>query len=96
MLADRRKFVAWLAWSLWALAVLLLALTVVFTALYPLSRGAVNFAIAILFVVTFQTMVALITARGSGCPGRRARECGEGDRAIPPLSRCGCAHQVAT
>jgi len=67
MLTDHRRLIAWLAWSLWALTIVLLALTVVFTALYPLSRdaatNAVNFAIAILFVVTFQTMGALIAAR---------------------------------
>jgi hypothetical protein len=58
---------SWLAWSLWALTVVLMALTVVFTALYPLSRdaasNAVNFAVAILFVVTFQTVGALIASR---------------------------------
>jgi hypothetical protein len=58
---------SWLAWSLWALTVALMALTVVFTALYPLSRdvvsNAVNFAIAILFVATFQTVGALIASR---------------------------------
>src|SRR5215210_7477456 len=61
------RFSFWLAWSLWALTVLLMALTVVFTVLYPLSRdaasNAVNFAIAILFVVTFQTVGALIASR---------------------------------
>jgi hypothetical protein len=44
-----------------------MALTVVFTVLYPLSRDAaataVNFAIAILFVAAFQTMGALIASR---------------------------------
>lgn len=44
-----------------------MALTVVFTALYPLSRDAattaINFAIAILFVAAFQTMGALIASR---------------------------------
>ena len=58
---------SWLAWSLWALTLALLAFTIVFTALYPLSRdavsNAVNFAIAILFVVTFQTVGALIASR---------------------------------
>jgi hypothetical protein len=67
MLTHHRKAVAWLAWSLWALTVVLLALTVVFTVLYPLSRDAattaVNFAIAILFVAAFQTMGALIASR---------------------------------
>jgi hypothetical protein len=61
------RFSTRLAWSLWALTVALMALTVVFTALYPLSRdalsNAVNFAIAILFVATFQTVGALIAAR---------------------------------
>jgi hypothetical protein len=61
------RFSFWLAWSLWALTVVLMALTVVFTALYPLSRdaasNAVNFAVAILFVVTFQTVGALIASR---------------------------------
>lgn len=56
-----------LAWSLWVLTVALMAGTVVFTVLYPLSRdavsNAVNFAIAILFVVTFQTVGALIASR---------------------------------
>jgi hypothetical protein len=56
-----------LAWSLWALTLVLLALTVVFTALYPLYRdalsNAVNFGIAVLFVVTFQTVGALIASR---------------------------------
>jgi hypothetical protein len=67
MLTHHRKAVAWLAWSLWALTVVLLALTVVFTVLYPSSRDAattaVNFAIAILFVAAFQTMGALIASR---------------------------------
>lgn len=57
----------WLAWSLWALTVVLMALTVVFTVLYPLSRdaasNAVNFGIAILFVAAFQTVGALIASR---------------------------------
>jgi hypothetical protein len=57
----------WLAWSLWALTVGLMAFTIVFTVLYPLSRdtasNAVNFGIAILFVATFQTVGALIASR---------------------------------
>jgi hypothetical protein len=57
----------WLAWSLWAATLALMALTVVFTALYPLSRdpasNAVNFGIAILFVAAFQTVGALIASR---------------------------------
>jgi hypothetical protein len=56
-----------LAWSLWALTVVLMALTIVFTAIYPLYRNAlsnaVNFGIAILFVATFQTVGALISSR---------------------------------
>jgi hydrogenase-4 membrane subunit HyfE len=67
MLTDHRKAVAWLAWSLWSLTIVLMALTVLFTALYPLSRGvarnAVNFAIAVLFVATFRTTGALIASR---------------------------------
>jgi hypothetical protein len=61
------RFSFWLAWSLWALTIVLMALTVVFTLLYPLSRdaasNAANFAIAILFVVTFQTVGAMISSR---------------------------------
>lgn len=61
------RFSFWLAWSLWALTVALMAFTVMFTALYPLSRdaatNAVNFAIAILFVAAFQTVGALISSR---------------------------------
>jgi len=56
------RFSFWLAWSLWALTVALMALTVVFTAIYPLYRdavsNAVNFGIAVLFVATFQTVGA--------------------------------------
>ncbi|MDQ3182434.1 MAG: hypothetical protein M3Q62_02610 [Actinomycetota bacterium] len=70
MLTDHRKAVAWLAWPLWALTVVLMALAVVFTVLYPLSRDAattaVNFAVAILFVAAFQTMGALIASRRPG------------------------------
>jgi hypothetical protein len=44
-----------------------MALTVVFTVLYPLSRDAAttafDFAVAILFVAAFQTMGALIVSR---------------------------------
>ena len=63
----RDRFAAPLAWSLWTVTVVFLAFTVVFTALYPLSRDAVsntvNFGIAILFVLTFQTVGALIASR---------------------------------
>ncbi len=56
-----------LAWSLWALTLVLMALTVVFTALYPLPRNAAtdaaNFAISVLFVATFSTVGALIASR---------------------------------
>ncbi len=67
MLTDHRRAIAWLAWSLWSLTVVFMALTVLFTVLYPLSRDAattaVNFAIAVLFVAAFQTMGALIASR---------------------------------
>ena len=57
----------WLAWSLWALTVVLMALMVAFTVLYPssedLTSNAVNFAILILFVATFETVGALIASR---------------------------------
>ena len=57
----------WLAWSSWALTVALMALTVVFTVLYPLSREpasiAAGFAVTILFVATFHTVGALIASR---------------------------------
>ena len=57
---------AWLAWSSWVLMVALMVLTIVFTALYPVARdlasNALNFAISILFVVTFQTVGALIAS----------------------------------
>lgn len=57
----------WLAWSLWALTGVLLALTVGFSVLYPTARdlasSVVNYAIAVLFVVSFQTVGAVIAAR---------------------------------
>jgi hypothetical protein len=57
----------WLAWSLWALTVVLMGLTVVFTALYPLPRNAatdaLNFAVSVLFVATFSTVGAMIASR---------------------------------
>ncbi len=61
-----------LAWSLWALTLVLMALTVVFTALYPLPRNAAtdaaNFAISVLFVATFSTVGALIASRRPANP----------------------------
>jgi hypothetical protein len=58
---------AWLAWSLWVLTIGLMALALLFTALYPLPRdpatSIVNFAVAILFVATFLTVGALIASR---------------------------------
>ncbi len=62
-----RCTVAPFAWSLWALTLVFMGLTIVFTVLYPLSKdavsNAVNFAIAILFVATFQTVGAMIASR---------------------------------
>ena len=56
-----------LAWSFWALTIALMVLTLVFTALYPLSRdpasNVANFAVSILFVATFSTVGALIASR---------------------------------
>jgi hypothetical protein len=63
----RTRASSWLAWSLWVLTVALMALTVVFRALYPLSEDpttvAANFAISVLFVATFPTVGALIASR---------------------------------
>jgi hypothetical protein len=62
-----RNFAHRLAWSLWTATVVLMGLTVVFTVAYPLSRDVsstiVNFGVAILFVVTFQTVGAVISSR---------------------------------
>jgi hypothetical protein len=56
-----------LAWSLWALTGVLLALTVGFSIMYPTARdltsSVINYAIAVLFVVSFQTVGAVIAAR---------------------------------
>jgi len=64
---TRTSLSFWIAWSLWAGTLLLMALSLVFTVLYPLSRNptsnAVNFGIAILFVATFQTVGAMIASR---------------------------------
>ena len=68
----RGSSASWLAWSLWALTIVLMGLTVVFTALYPLPRNvatdAANFAVSILFVATFSTVGALIASRRPGNP----------------------------
>lgn len=57
----------WISWSLWAATLLLLALTVVFSLVYPTSEdrvgNPVNFAVLILFVATFETVGAIIASR---------------------------------
>ena len=64
--APERRHVR-LAWFLWALTFALMAFSFIFTAIYPLYRGAavyaVDYGIAILFVATFGTVGALIASR---------------------------------